>query len=186
MSFREYYFTSDHHFSHKNIIKYAKRPFQTVEEMNEFMIEQWNKKVGQQDQVFYLGDFSMSKAYEDIEPIIKRLNGKIYFIVGNHDNKQIWNRLMKNNSNIIAVEDVKGVSLPRQDGSLQYFWLSHYPHREWNRSYNGGMHLYGHVHGRSKPLGKSMDVGVDASPDFSPFSLSEVLEILDKRKQENG
>lgn len=53
------YFIADLHFGHANIIEYCNRPFQSVEEMNEFMIQQWNKKVKKDDKVFVLGDFGL-------------------------------------------------------------------------------------------------------------------------------
>lgn len=51
------FFTSDTHFWHENIIKFCNRPFSSVEEMNDTIIENWNKVVGENDIVFHLGDF---------------------------------------------------------------------------------------------------------------------------------
>ena len=39
------FFTSDHHFGHDNIIKFCNRPFEDVREMNQVLIERWNKKI---------------------------------------------------------------------------------------------------------------------------------------------
>jgi calcineurin-like phosphoesterase family protein len=72
------YFTSDHHFWHANIIRYCNRPFATIEEMNESMIMAWNEVVSPNDDVYYLGDFSL--ALRSIELYTTRLNGTKYFM----------------------------------------------------------------------------------------------------------
>ena len=51
------YFTADTHFSHKNILLYENRPYQSIEEMDNDLIEKWNKTVGKNDTVYHLGDF---------------------------------------------------------------------------------------------------------------------------------
>jgi len=38
-----YWWTSDYHFSHTNIIRYCNRPFETAEEMNEVIIRGRNR-----------------------------------------------------------------------------------------------------------------------------------------------
>lgn len=80
----ETWFTSDHHFGHKNILEYEKeaRPFSTIEEMHEALIERWNSVVNPNDIVYHLGDFCFGK--KNIE-IAQRLNGKKKLVMGNHD-----------------------------------------------------------------------------------------------------
>lgn len=78
--------TSDTHFNHKNIIEFCERPFSDVQEMNEKMIENWNKVVCKDDLVFHLGDFQMGDR-KLIPETLKRLNGIIFLIRGNHDTK---------------------------------------------------------------------------------------------------
>jgi calcineurin-like phosphoesterase family protein len=80
----ETYFTSDTHFGHKNILEYEKeaRPFDTVEEMNEQLIANWNDTVNQKDIVFHLGDFAFGAINV---PIADRLNGNKRLVMGNHD-----------------------------------------------------------------------------------------------------
>jgi len=78
------WFTSDHHFGHKNILEYEKeaRPFSTLKEMHEVMIDRWNKVVKPKDIIYHLGDFAFGK--HNIEHA-KRLNGTKRLIMGNHD-----------------------------------------------------------------------------------------------------
>ena len=70
------WFTSDTHFGHGNIIKSCNRPFASIEEMDQTIIENWNKLIKPQDEVFHLGDFSYGDA-SSIESVLKKLNGKI-------------------------------------------------------------------------------------------------------------
>lgn len=79
------YYISDCHFFHKNLLhRMDNRGFNNVEEMNEYMIKQWNNKVRRNDEVVILGDFSFGKATET-EEILKRLNGTKFLCKGNHD-----------------------------------------------------------------------------------------------------
>ena len=86
------YFTSDTHFGHENIIKWCRRPYSSVEEMNEKLIENWNSVVGPDDIVFHLGDFAFggSGLWKEV---LSRLNGKKYLIIGNHDEKKSQGRI---------------------------------------------------------------------------------------------
>ncbi len=78
---------SDTHFGHANVIDYCNRPFSSVEEMDETLIENWNSTVNKNDVVIHLGDFGLgNKDY--IKSIIERLNGKKILILGNHDWKE--------------------------------------------------------------------------------------------------
>ena len=82
------FFTSDTHFGHTNIMKYCKRPFETVEEMDQTIIDNWNSVVRPEDIVFHLGDFGFCGSLR-LREIVDQLNGKIYLITGNHDRKML-------------------------------------------------------------------------------------------------
>lgn len=74
---------SDTHWSHKNILKHTNRPFSSVEEMDETMVENWNKVVRPEDTVYHLGDVFWNKA--KAQTIAPRLNGRKIVVLGNHD-----------------------------------------------------------------------------------------------------
>jgi len=78
---RNIWFTSDTHFNHKNTISYAQRPFESVEEMNEVMIEHWNALVRDEDTIYHLGDFSFGGS-ESILRILQKLKGRIHLCMG--------------------------------------------------------------------------------------------------------
>ncbi len=79
------YYISDMHFFHESLnVQMDNRGFESLEQMHEYMIKQWNKKVRRGDDVVILGDFSMGKGTETNE-ILQRLNGAKYLIEGNHD-----------------------------------------------------------------------------------------------------
>ncbi len=78
-------YISDLHFFHEALnTKMDRRGFESAEAMNEYMIEKWNSRVKKRDEVVILGDFSVGKA-EETNEVLRRLNGKLYLITGNHD-----------------------------------------------------------------------------------------------------
>lgn len=88
MGMAQVFVISDTHFGHDNILNFVlpngerMRPFASVEEMDEVMVDRWNAVVSPQAHVYHLGDFAIKKA--DIA-IAKRLNGKKRLVRGNHD-----------------------------------------------------------------------------------------------------
>ena len=78
------FFTADLHLGHTNIIKYCKRPFQNVDEMNAKLIENWNETVSDKDEIYVVGDFAFMGT-KNVEEILKHLRGRKYLLRGNHD-----------------------------------------------------------------------------------------------------
>lgn len=82
--------TSDTHFNHVNMVEkfcQESRPFNTVEEMNEAIVKNWNSVVSPDDTVYHLGDCFMGQL-DTVAKYGSRLNGKIHVIPGNHDTKK--------------------------------------------------------------------------------------------------
>lgn len=79
------YFTSDLHLGHENILRFANRPFGSVEEMNRTLIANYNALVREEDTVYILGDLTYRIPLTEAEPLIAKLNGKKHLIKGNHD-----------------------------------------------------------------------------------------------------
>ena len=78
-------YIADCHFYHDRIChEMDQRGFSGYEEMNEYMIAQWNKKVTNKDDVYIIGDFSIAKS-DATEKVLKQLKGKLHLILGNHD-----------------------------------------------------------------------------------------------------
>lgn len=85
------YFIADLHLGHKNCLRFDNRPFKTIEEQDNYVIENWNKKITVNDDVYILGDFSWYDDNKTID-IFSNLNGKLHLIKGNHDSKLLKNK----------------------------------------------------------------------------------------------
>ena len=79
------FFTADMHFGHRAIINMQNRPFESVEEMDRVLLQNYNSVVRKNDTVYILGDICHHMKVEDADVLIKKMNGKKYLIVGNHD-----------------------------------------------------------------------------------------------------
>lgn len=161
------FFTSDQHFGHYNIIKLAKRPHPSVEEMDDYMIEEWNKVVEPQDTVYHLGDFAWKA--ENGRKALSKLNGFIHLIEGNHELSSLYSQFQ-------SVSQYTEVII-----NNQLIVLFHYPIRSWNGIFKGSWHLHGHTH-NLLPIrpGKSLDIGVD-SVGYQPLEFDQVAEYMSHR-----
>ncbi len=167
----DYWFSSDFHFSHKNIIKYSNRPFKTIEEHDDVLISNFNSKVNPKDVVYFLGDFAFGRREHGIK-LRNRLNGNINFIKGNHDELAC-----KINYMFASFRDVAKININKQK-----IWLSHYAHRVFPCQHYNAWHLYGHSHGSlpDDPNSLSMDVGVDCN-NYFPFNYEEIKILMGKK-----
>jgi calcineurin-like phosphoesterase family protein len=77
------FFTSDLHIGHKNILKYNRHEFSTIEDMEIEMVSRWNSKVGKDDIVYILGDVSFTSLERTLF-VLSQLNGEKHLILGNH------------------------------------------------------------------------------------------------------
>ena len=181
------WFTSDLHFGHKNILKFCKRPWDTVEEMDEGLIQNWNRVVGKDDLVFNLGDFAFATNGRWKE-LINRLNGHIHLILGNHDVVR-W----PGDKTMELFDSVSHQMILKIDGRT--VCLNHYPYLcfggTWRKPKYAVYQLFGHVH--SGPNCKGIDtdrlvnlfpyqydVGVDNN-NYTPVSWEQVKEIIQKQ-----
>ena len=165
------FITSDSHWFHKKIIEYCNRPFSSIEEMNEVLIQRWNEVVKPKDTVYHLGDFIWSSSIIKIKEICDRLNGKKILIFGNHDDKK---QLLNSGcfSQCFSYYDFKFKD--------KFIVLSHYPMEVWNKKHHGAVHFHGHCHGTlERIIPNRFDAGVD-SHNYYPISLEEKLNELTK------
>lgn len=168
--------TSDHHFGHKNILKYQPhtRPFSDLHEMETGLIDRHNEVVQPDDEVYFLGDFSFTNINQT-NAILGQMNGKKYFIFGNHDKVMRDSYINRHFEWMQPYHELKY--------EKYRFVLFHYPIHSWNRMHFGVYHLYGHTHGQIPHLyhGLSMDIGVDTN-DCYPWLLQDIIRLFETAK----
>lgn len=120
------FFTSDTHFNHANIIRFCNRPFKDVNQMNEVLIENWNRVISPGDTVFHLGDFCLGGSLEWTN-VLDRLNGKIHLILGNHDMKNIRQGYINRFENVVMQMHI--------EIGKRCIYLNHYPFLCFGGSY---------------------------------------------------
>ena len=173
----KYWFTSDCHFGHENIIKYTKRPFKTLEEMNNTIATNWNSRVKPEDTVFHIGDFCFKNSPNGKEGAIhpssfyeKQLNGKIIFIKGNHDNNNSTNAIIDNAEIHYGGMDIFITHNPLDADVFFKMNLVGHVHDKWKSEIM-------HGHGLDTVL---VNVGVDVW-GFKPISIEEILKEYQRR-----
>lgn len=188
MSEPKIFFTSDTHFGHDRDFVFAKRGFQTVEEMNEAIVRNWNRVVAPGDEVYHLGDvYLMEDSNIDY---IRRLAGRIHIIRGNHDT----------DNKIEALQELPNIKTVSYAEPFQYkkwhFFLCHYPTltcdtRLTEENLNKGLRsrticLCGHTHQQNPFFNEQIpyiyNVGVD-SHNCTPICIDDIMEEIKTQHQ---
>lgn len=170
------FFISDLHFGHQNILKYENRPFSTVEQMDKQLIRNWNSVVGNNDEVYILGDVSFHKDPRKTLNILKQLHGRKFLVLGNHDREILKNPKLKE-----QFEWVRDYYKLHYKGKKLI--LFHFPIQVWDERHHNAIHLYGHIHSNvgkhvmEYDIPNSYNVGADVNK-YTPISFEEVLDKL--------
>mgnify|MGYP002510689952 CR=1 FL=1 len=192
------FFTSDLHFGHKNIIRYCNRPFCNLDNMEETIINFWNKTVPENADVFILGDVAFSMSKTKIKEVLNKLNGRKHLIMGNHDR---LNSLPLECFTHISMLDQIVIKSTDDEGNSTFTTcvLCHYPLMRWAGCTRGVFSLHGHEHGNiknSEYMLNQMDVGWDTTiknlkdglhVDFGkPYSWQDICDSFTERMMKNN
>ena len=180
------WFTSDLHFWHKNICKYCDRPYESVEEMNEGIIQNWNSVVQEDDVVFVLGDLGFC-GIEKLRLLISQLKGNIFLIQGNHDSDKVVNKLyeeglIKDYFKLLEVTIVNDEECPNQQ-----LTLCHFPMIDWYNKEKGAWMIHGHQHQLPETPScspKHYDIGLDKN-GMIPISFEQLKINITKQYLRN-
>jgi len=132
------YYIADAHIGHQNVIRFDQRPFSSIEEMEEKLINNWNSVVGKNDIVYVLGDFIWYRESK-WKLILEQLKGQIVLIRGNHDPKEFT---AETKNYFVDIKDYKEI-----DDNGRKVIMCHYPIPFYKNDYCEDYYmLYGHVH----------------------------------------
>ena len=180
------FFTSDTHWGHFNISKYCHRPFNSRSEMDNALIDNWNKVVPPDGIVVHCGDFMLphKEDIKEYEKILKKLNGNILLCRGNHDRIPLS---IEPQGKLIAVVDIAMVYADKVK-----IMASHYPMLAYPADYQ----VFGHIHtlsngtcyGIDGDVNKRMrktqyDVGVDQNK-YKPISYRQLCDVFRNKAKE--
>ena len=183
------YFTADLHLGHRNIIEYSGRPFRDADQMNDALIERWNRTVAPEDEVIVLGDFAMGRIDETL-PIAGVLNGRKVLLAGNHD--RCWHGHKKGvdaatDRHLDAGFDEIWQGTVELDLGGVHVVACHFPYRGDSHDHDrfvahrpadaGGWLLHGHVHQSWKVRERMINVGVDVW-DYAPVAEGALAELI--------
>lgn len=176
------YLTADLHFCHYKPFIYEPRGFDSVEQMNEGIIRNWNEIVKPEDEVYVLGDIMLKDNEKGIE-CWNRLNGTKHIILGNHDTSPRV-ALYKAAPDTI----VEGYAMPFVYHHHNFF-LSHYPTLTTNFDVEEPLkkrviNLCGHVHtmDRFSDFDKGLIYHVELNAHHNrPVSIDQIIEDINNK-----
>ena len=180
------FFTSDLHLCHDKEFLYRPRGFSNIQDMNEAIVENWNKVVKPEDEVYNLGDFALNDVDAAI-PYINRLNGTIRWILGNHDTDKKRGKIIEE---CPAVWEIGYAFLIKYNKKFSIY-MSHYPTLTANfddkKFSQHVIALHGHTHQQKNWINPTnpftYHIGVD-SHNCTPVHIDEVITDVRQRWNE--
>lgn len=156
------YIIADTHFNHKNIMQYENRPFNSIEEMNTTIINNWNKTIDKNDKVFHLGDFGFGNQ-QMIAEIIRQLNGYKVLIIGNHDTRKTRWYIDAGFNEVYKFPIIY----------KEFYIFSHIPvYLNDNMPY---LNIHGHLHGKRYESKQYINACVEWH-DYTPISFRDIIK----------
>lgn len=165
------YLTADLHLGHSNILKYSSRPFQTILDHDETIIDNINKIVGRTNDLYIIGDFCMGNPAPYLDKIKCQ---KLHFVIGSHDN-QMW----KFRTRFLDFKDKIHLWY-----SGHLIVMTHCPHLIWEKSHFGSINAHGHLHcgksnsGDPENFGKFFDVIIIMLSNDAREHMFGVLKLM--------
>lgn len=143
--------------------------------MNESLIIKHNEVVKPDDHVYMLGDFAFAVPKNIVE-VLEQMNGKKYFIFGNHDKNMKKPEVAEHFEWMRSYHELKV--------GKRTCVLFHFPIFSWNKMSWGSYHFYGHTHGQIPHLyhGRSMDIGVDTNDGY-PYDIEHLFAKFKRVKE---
>lgn len=190
------FFTADPHFGHRRILQHCARSFASVDEMDRFLITNYNSLAGSGDQLWVLGDLALGDA-ELTLPTLALLQADLHLVGGNHDRVHPSNggratAWLERYRTLTGSQEIHATNLELELGDGSSVQLSHFPYpgvqydprfrdgdryEPWRPADDGRWLLCGHVHEQWRQLGRVINVGVDAWGG-SPVSEEQILALI--------
>jgi calcineurin-like phosphoesterase family protein len=196
---RKYFFSSDFHLGHNKPFIVEKRGCKTIEEHDTKVIDSINENVGENDILFFGGDFSLNTTEEQFEAYLARIKCKnVWALFGNHPNpmakiyreavqRQFQDPLFEGEiyplkyKNLVFIGDYLEMSIDKQE-----YVFCHYPIYSFNHSKFGAAMICGHSHygcpltKAENKMGRYLDVGWDGFQ--KPLSSDEVRSLISEKQ----
>lgn len=158
---------ADLHLQHKNIIRFGRKQFGSIEDHDKYVIERYNSVVGKDDLVYILGDIGFTPK-DSLGDKVRQLHGRKILIIGNHDRLQ--------DGDYINMGFIQVVRHPIFYSNN--IILSHIPVLEClNSPYTICVH--GHLHNNYLTLPNFFNVNIELH-DFLPINIKEFEEKAKK------
>ena len=184
------FFTADTHFGLKDtkgVLQRDFRPFKTLTEMNETIINLWNTQVSDDDVIYHLGDFvnfnyTDIDSYQECFKLVQKIKAKVILILGNNEKRLLDERFGGDFEKFKSyLLECGFFDVYKHDVSLSLrgveIYLTHKPidHKE------GVVNLFGHIHGGCFIKKYGFNVGIDCHY-LGLFSEDEIFNLIENRK----